>query len=465
MYFRKQLNLNNNIDTTPDNYFKYSDAKNIKLIYFSLFVLLLSVARGLVPLLTRDGSFALPTYYFSFLLGLLLASYGFYKACFSNENIITKKIKYLLVLNLIFTLYHILPLLILLSSMKIILSMVNLLWFPFAVYAFIKIPEKKLIFVFKVITLIVAGFVIYDFISINTMIIPNGIESTNARYKLLRPDYVLFSYSGMYGRPNGILGEGYLPHDSANLLALFSVFWLSLSFRTVKGHFIIIFLSIISIIALLLTQSASNIIAGVVGLFIVLFTYKNKIFTLKNLFIIILLPMPLYLWLLDKYVYYFKFLSAWFARVDPSYNAMWKAMFYFGSLGDSGRGYSAIKHTSSSVLADIISFLFGYSISLKISDVGLWTELAFIKILFEYGFIHAIIIFLLLSMPCILYIFKKHHFNKFDIFPYVITIFVALLTLWHYGSILRTTNIFVFLAVYGQFIRVYVNSKAYNYYL
>ena len=98
------------------------------------------------------------------------------------------------------------------------------------------------------------------------------------------------------------------------------------------------------------------------------------------------------------------------------------------------------------------------------SSVGLWTELAFVKILFEYGILHTIIIFLLLSMPCILYLFKKHYMNKLEIFPYVIAIFIGFLTLWHYGSVVRTTNIFGFFAIYGQFIRMYVSQNMHHYY-
>jgi hypothetical protein len=100
---------------------------------------------------------------------------------------------------------------------------------------------------------------------------------------LLRPEFNAISSTGLFLRPNGILGAGLLPHDSANLLAMFSVFWLSLSFHARKGNFIAFFFAIIYIVTLLLTQSASNIIAVFVG-FLSLWHYGSVLRT-TNIFV------------------------------------------------------------------------------------------------------------------------------------------------------------------------------------
>jgi hypothetical protein len=398
--------------------------------------------------MTENGSLALPTYHFSYFLGICLASYGFFKIVYSSSPLITKPVRYLLILNLILTLYWLLPLLIFIPSTNLLVGLAYKCWLPFAVYAFIKVPEKKLIQIFKIITLVVAGFIFLDFISLNTTLIPNGYNLTIARYKLLRPEFITMSRTGIFLRPNGILGEGYLPHDSANLLAIFSVYWLALSFHPQKGNFIVFLLAVISIITLLLTQSASNIIAGFVGLLFVLFTYRRNVFSLKNNLKLILLFLPLCTWIYTKYSEGLSMLWVWNNRISAS-SGDWEGMVHFGS---------------SSFGANLFSFLFGYGQTLEISEVGGEAEQAFIKAIFEYGILHASIFHLFLFAPVIIYIINRANLNKMDIFPYVIAIFVGFLSLWHYGSILRTTNILIFFSMYGQVIRMDAKAKFQNTY-
>jgi len=359
-----------------------------------------------------------------------------------------KEIRYLLVLNLIFTLYWLLPLLIFIPSTDLFIGLAYKCWFPFSVYAFLKVPEEKMIPIFQIITLVVAGFVFYDFISLNTELIPNGYNLTVARYKLLRPDFLRMSRSGIFLRPNGILGEGYLPHDSANLLAIFSVYWLALSFHVQKGNFIVFLLAIISIITLLLTQSASNIIAGFAGLFFVLFTYRRNVFSMKNMIKLLLIILPFFAWIYTKYSEGLSMLWIWNDRISAS-DGDWEGMTRYGN---------------SSFGADLFSFLFGYGETLEISELAWFSEHAFIKVIFEYGILHGSLFLLFLFAPVIIYVINRENLNKMDIFPYVIAIFVGFLSLWHYSSILRTTNIFVFFCMYGQVIRMDTKAKFQNNY-
>jgi len=422
----------------------FNDLKNKKLIFFSLFVLLFSVIRGLVPLIAQNGSLANPTYNLSYFLGFLLAGYGFYRAFFFSRQIMKREIRYLLIMNFFLTIYWVFPLIIFIPSTALFVDLINKCLFPFALYAFFIVPEKKLLSVFKIITIIVAGFVLFDFISLNTELIPNGKDLTFARYTLLRSEFEGgVGRTGLFLRPNGILGAGKLPHDSANLLAMFSVYWLALSFRKYENNYSAPLLAIFSIVSLLLSQSASNIVAGLLGLLFVLFTYKRSVFSMKSMIKLLLIILSFFSWIYTKYSEELSMLWVWRDRVSIA-RGDWAGMTYYGQ---------------SDVFSNIFSFLFGYGQTLKISEVGYFSEQGFIKQIFEYGILHASIFFLLLSAPVIIYLLNRNQLDKMEVFPYVIAVFIGFLSLWHYGSVLRTTNIFVFFALYGQFARIYVSRS------
>ena len=46
---------------------------------------------------------------------------------------------------------------------------------------------------------------------------------------------------------------------------------------------------------------------------------------------------------------------------------------------------------------------------------------------------------------------KRNNTNLYS----VIAVFVAILTLWHYGSLVRSTSIFIFYAIYSISVRNY----------
>ena len=140
-------------------------------------------------------------------------------------------------------------------------------------------------------------------------------------------------------------------------------------------------------------------------------------------------------------------LWAWNSKITSA--ADWEHMTSYGN---------------SSFGANLFSFLFGYGQTLKISEVAHYAEQAFIKNIFEYGIFNASIFLLFLFAPVIIYVINRANLNKMDIFPYVIAVFVGFLSLWHYGSVLRTTNIFVFFSMYGQVIRMDAMAKLQNTY-
>ena len=84
------------------------------------------------------------------------------------------------------------------------------------------------------------------------------------------------------------------------------------------------------------------------------------------------------------------------------------------------------------------------------------TEIGFIGTLMEYGFLYFSLFMLLLSYPVVVY-FKQIKPTKIAI-PYVVAVFVGFLSLWHYGTVLRTTNIFVYFSIYAIALKNLYNS-------
>tara|TARA_Y100000590_G_scaffold470486_1_gene665646 strand:- start:13006 stop:14337 length:1332 start_codon:yes stop_codon:yes gene_type:complete len=412
--------------------------------YFSIFVLLFSVLRGLIPIFTRNASLAQPSYSFSFLAGLILSFYGIYSCFILKNNEMYKGIRTLLILNLILTIYWILPLLILIPSFNLLMDTAYKCWFIFSIYAFYKVPEEKIILAFKIISIFVGGFIFIDFISLNTSLIPNGYDSTMARYRLLRSDFPdILSRTAIFYRPKGILGAGILPHDSGNLLAILSCYWIAMNYRYQKRDNSIFLLSIFCTFCLILSQSVTNLIVAFFCIMIIFLSYYKKFFSFSNISKTLVLVIPFISWIVIKFSENIKLLGIlWSGRVV---NADWKGMTRF--FGDS------------TIMDNLYSFFFGYGHLLNLSEIADLTELALVKILFEYGFFHASIFLGLLIAPMFIYLFKGQKKNRKYFFPYFIAILVSFLSLMHYGSILRTTNIFVFLAMYSQLLKMYFVEK------
>lgn len=106
-------------------------------------------------------------------------------------------------------------------------------------------------------------------------------------------------------------------------------------------------------------------------------------------------------------------------------------------------------------LWDAAALLFGHGMSLQISRIGEVAEVSMLKGLVEYGVIHELVIFSLLLYPVALFFSKKYRYYRLDALPYVAAVAVGVLSQWHYGSVMRTTNIFVFFALYAQALRIF----------
>tara|TARA_B100002019_G_C21215496_1_gene571768 strand:+ start:114 stop:533 length:420 start_codon:yes stop_codon:yes gene_type:complete len=85
-------------------------------------------------------------------------------------------------------------------------------------------------------------------------------------------------------------------------------------------------------------------------------------------------------------------------------------------------------------------------------------EVAFLKVILSRGFIPSMLLFLLIIYPFLLFI--KNSKFLFRVSPSAFSILFALLSLAHYGSLLRSTNLVIFFVLYTLFIKEYIFIKS-----
>lgn len=423
---------------------------------FALAVLVFSVTRGLVPTLTGYASLAKPTYYTATLLGAALACYGVYVALFAGAQAIGKWPRRLLVLNLVLHAVWLAPVVIYRSELGYIIQegIIPVIFtglLPFCIYALIKIPERVVIPTLGFLTLVVAVSVIADFILINTLFVPDGFNLAVHWQKLLRPGvFESYGSTGAYGqtgmlyRPNGLFG--FRPHDSGNILAILSVYWFAMFFRVERNELLVAVVTVTALIALVLTQSASNIIAGLVGVvFVMAVVLKNT--TLRDsaprlsVFLAILAVLLLLL-----YIYGVRpgAVLHWVRRVSIQYGD-WQNMTNLG-MGNWGN--------------DLLALLVGHGETLGLSRIVSVSEIGFVKGLAEFGVFNYFVFLSMLFYPAAIFLFGKFRGRELLVLPYVAAVMVGVLSLWHYGSVMRATNIFVFFALYSQALRIHQSPPA-----
>jgi len=81
-------------------------------------------------------------------------------------------------------------------------------------------------------------------------------------------------------------------------------------------------------------------------------------------------------------------------------------------------------------------------------------EVAFLKMILSRGLLPSIIIFLFIIYPFLLFI--KNNKLLFNASPAAFSILFGFLSLAHYGSLLRSTNLVIFLVLYALFIKEYI---------
>ena len=301
---------------------------------------------------------------------------------------------------------------------------------PLCILIFLKIEYNVLRNCIYFIVLIISISCLLDFWVSNVYPgFPVGTQLKNYYlYKITPPTTDIYEARiGLILRSHGITGSY---HDSANILTFCSVFIAGNLFYHKKNKLIESILLVVSLLALMTTFSLANIVACIVGLIIINFSVS------KGLFIRSLFTLSIVISLLYFFETYFEISKYVLPQFDPSGGKM-QAMLISGE---------------SSILENFISLILGHESYTGISDLGYHSEIAYVSLLMNYGILVAIPFFILLTLPIYLYI-KSSKKLRNEIFVEVVSISIGVLTLWHYGSLLRSSSIFLFYALYSIFIK------------
>ena len=409
----------------------------------ALIVLIFSFSRGLVPLLTGDPSHSSIVYSLSWSSGVLLGFLGIDLALHDRGTTVGPRLRAVLLFNLFLFFIWIFPVLVLERELYALLLIVRLAIFPFAIYALTRLPRGYVLGAFRWATLLIAITVLWDYLDLN-LPIGAGLDAATQRQLLLRPDnFEGFGRTGDVFRPVGILGHR--PHDGSNVLAMLAVFWLAMTIveprrRSRNGT-----LAVLAILALVATQVASNIVAFLAGLTL-LFLLAGAHVRLKDiarsLVVLILLGLGARYLMSNFFANPIDILFHWTGRFASE--EIWTRMT------DLGTRYP---------LDDWGSLLVGHSTSLDVSRIGYVTEVGFVALLVELGVIHFSVFMGLLMFP-LLRFKNADREQRLNSLPYVLALVVGILSLWHYGSVLRTTNIFIFFAMYAQVLVLTARVKS-----
>lgn len=311
---------------------------------------------------------------------------------------------------------------------------------PISVLSFMSADKEILHKVILYASTFIAVSCIVEFVILN--IFPGGIigiEIVRIPLKMISPDSQMaaFAHIGPIYRAHGITGHY---HDSGNILAMSSVYLAGTYFFTRK-NFTLFLLALVNIFGLITTLSMANIIAGFLGLFFVSF-FKVKGFIgrlITTTFVLILLGFSL--------TYYF----------DPNeYRELYTQFDW------QGEKMIHMRNTGTSDSITIfISMLLGHEVNSGISDISRWSEAGIIHILMNFGLFLFFPLIVLIAHPIYLY-FNTTKEKKDKMWVPYIAICTGILTLWHYGSLFRSTSIFLFFALSSMVFKVYVENYKEN---
>ena len=103
----------------------------------------------------------------------------------------------------------------------------------------------------------------------------------------------------------------------------------------------------------------------------------------------------------------------------------------------------------------ILSIIIGHEYLSDISNMGDRTELGILKIFTNLGIFTAIPFMSLICYSIYIYLISEKKIKRVMWVPFI-TVCTGLLTLLHYGSLFRTTSIFLFFTFYSMVIKEYL---------
>ena len=396
-----------------------------------LFVLFFSVNRGLIVLLA-GGRISTQLFYYG--LSALCVSISLLGITRKRNQFFAGRTLYqILMVNLLVYIIWLATELLLCSEADSITYFLYMALVPFIIYLFLDVNEEILSKMIFIVSVIVSISCVIDFILLNTDYIPNGKDYYIASQRLLRQDgKPLFYHVAFVYRAMGILGYSY---DSGNFLAIASVFWFGMLVTRKIPWYQIVFIPIF-FIALLMTFSVSNIAAAFVGV-VAIILYKVRSLKFKN----ILMTSGA---CIAAYILYFV--------IDHFYSFNWSLLLIWTKKFNHFELEKMTALGTTDFFADVFMFIVGHARILKISNVPFTTEYAILQMAYHSGFFTWMITLLLILYPILCFAKSSRHKRK-KMLPAVAAVAVGVLSLWHYGSVFRSTNIFLFYAMYTIAIR------------
>jgi hypothetical protein len=386
--------------------------------YLFAFILIVSSIRGWIVL--HSEAPAQMVYKLSAILLLGMCGYGCLKSG-GPRNYNLNQLKKLLHLNLCFGLINF-------AIDGLVgglfeLSPIYLYLAPYSIFIFSKMRNSHLYFSFAIVGLAIGYSVVDNFFE--TLRGPEGLENVLKYNTKLRPDtFDGLGRTGEFFRPGGFTGD---PHDSANILALIgSLFFVR---YMVKGKWHDLVLSVLSLFSVTLTQSAVNIVLMILtwGIFsIIILSHQRRVRTLIYL-------LATAASLSGVMVYFGDFMSIFTNRIGA----------------DGDHAGMMVRLDLDSLLHAVPHFLFGHARAFQ-SDM-VYTELAFIKIAIELGFVHTLIFFFLLIFPLVKFLKLKDF--SYEALPGLAGVFFGFISLLHYASIFRSTNVLLFYGMYSMSLK------------
>lgn len=420
----------------------------------ALGLLILSVTRGLFVIGLGGLVETSMIYNVIFLFLMIFTLY----CCFDQQRLrYPPKLKLCLYLNLLFFICWLLPDLIATRDIKFFLICAIV---PFVSFGFMKIPSLYLRRVFFFLLFILAATTIIDFIMSN---LPK-LQLREYREQLrlmINPTQLAPTRVGFFLRSVGITG---FEHETSCLLVMLITYVLALRHEYISRSSRI-FLIYLSLVALLFTLSISNMIIGFFSMGLICLHYFKR----KEYFQTGLLALPFMFFILnfglstENYVKGddISIAQAVYVKIAPD-TGDWSAMLTMET--DSSRleqdGTLVCYHWQkrcSPLFNELAGLVIGHEGATKMGEFGRITEIGLIRMAWETGLTTILSFFLVLIFPIMLY-FSSDAFTKREMFPYFCAITTGILTLLHYGALFRTTNIFIFYALYGACIRQYILS-------
>jgi len=354
-------------------------------------------------------------YVLSSILLVTLSIYGFLiRSTLRDAHLIP--VKNLLLINLLMGVYFVVGEYLLGGSVDA--SLVYVFLAPYLLIVFMRLPVTGVNNALLVVALGLAFSIYSNYY--NSVTLGGGYDYLMDYYTKLRPGFEGVSSSGanVY-RLGGYAGSF---HDSANVLGMLGVYFFTKFLICRK--FKLLFITFLLFVAMFLTYSAANIVFAILTCFVFSLYVVCRFQSVKIYLIMLMLAL-----LIISIVCVVPEIFGFIERVgsEGDYEGMVAAL----SVGMLSSPYFWIGH--------------GYTFNSE------WvvTEVALLKGVHQLGLIHATLLYAMLIYP--LWFYLKNTNRSLSMLPYLAAIIFGFLSLLHYGSLFRITNVAIFFAMYALF--------------